>query len=100
MGAARPALGAVDASSADSEVRSVLLRARPLLEEVLSLWPAEKRPKLVLWVDLVGTEVQVKARLRDGERQVRRVKGDAAIVVELPGKATVVIALQAVRAAA
>ena len=100
MSAARPTLGAVDAWSADSEMRAVILRARPLLEEVLSLWPVGKRRELLLWIDVVGTEVQVKARLRDGERRVCRVKGDVAIVVERPGKAPVVIPLQALRAAA
>jgi hypothetical protein len=98
-----------DARPGDSEVLAAMARARPLLEEVLSLWPAEQRSKLVLWVDVAGPELGVKARLRDADategrdavaRQVHRVKRDVAIVIELEGKAPVVVPWRSLREAA
>jgi hypothetical protein len=47
----------------EPELRSLLARARPLLAEVLSVWPANKRRKLVLWVEARGAELEVNASL-------------------------------------
>jgi hypothetical protein len=95
--------------SADAAILAAMTRARPLVEEILSLWPAEMRRKLVVSIEVSSSELSVRARLRsataDGtgskvEDLVRRVRGDAAIVFERPGEVPVVVPLQAMRRAA
>jgi hypothetical protein len=98
-----------EARRGDSAILAAMARARPLLEEVLSLWPAEERSRLVLWVDVAGPALEIKARLRDGDakegrdsvaRQVHRVKRDVAVVIELEGKDPVVLPWRSLREAA
>jgi hypothetical protein len=55
-----------DPHSAQPELRRLIARARPLLAEVLSVWPPGKRRRLVLWIEASGGELEVGARLPGG----------------------------------
>jgi hypothetical protein len=70
---------------------------RPMLREVVSLWPAGQRGRLALWIrrDEAGRP-QIRARLRDHDfdlsdaaREVRRIRNDVAMVFELDSGRTV-----------
>ncbi len=79
----------------DAELRALAASARPAPEEVLSLWPASQRERLVLWIRRDGTgNAEVRARLREHDldagdlakdlaRQARRIRGDVPVVFEL-----------------
>jgi hypothetical protein len=66
---------------------------------MISLWPAERRAHLVLWIRLdEAGKPQICARLRDLDlgqlhltREVRRIRGDIPVVFELDGGRTVVV---------
>jgi hypothetical protein len=86
----------------DPEVRELGSSARHTLREVISLWPADQRKRLVVWIrrDERGAP-QIRARLRDPELDgpelapelafdLRRVRGDVPVVFELEGKTVVV----------
>jgi hypothetical protein len=99
-GAARVAL--------EDAVRVALTGKRPALEEILSLWPVDRHDRLVLWARLgPGGEVALGAHLReqpheeawarDLARDVRRIRDDIPVVVELAGAPKVVVSLRALR---
>jgi hypothetical protein len=80
-------------------LRHLAASARPTPHEVISLWPAEQRAHLVLWIRLdEAGKPQICARLRDLDlgqpdltREVRRIRGDIPVVFELDGGRTVVV---------
>jgi len=82
-------------------LRDVLSRARPLLDELPLLWHRDVRTRLVLFVraDENGA-IDVSARLREHDfdpggpelaRRVRRVRDDVPVVVEVPGTRPLVL---------
>jgi hypothetical protein len=95
----------------EDAVRAALKDRRPSLEDILSLWPQDQHDRLVLWARLGrGGEVAIGAQLRDepiegaGERcdlarDVRRIRGDIPVVVELAGAPKVVLPLRALHGA-
>ena len=81
--------------------RELVRNAQPSPAELLTLWPAELRLRLVLLVrvdESGGVEVSARLREHDFEpsapnlaRQVRRVRGDVPVVVHTPGARPVVV---------
>jgi hypothetical protein len=87
------------AGSFDREVRELVAGARPLLREVVSLWPVDGRKRLVLGLrrDESG-QPAVRARvhernqrLPEGARDVRWARGEVPLVLELTGGRTAVV---------
>lgn len=83
----------------DREVRELVAGARPLLREIISLWPVDWRKRLVLGVrrDESGRPVvrahvhERNERLPEGARDVRWARGEVPLVLELPGGRTAVV---------
>jgi hypothetical protein len=96
---ARESLVPDGAGPFDREVRELVAGARPLLREVISLWPVDWRKRLVLGVrrDESGQPVVVarvherNQRLPEGAREVRWARGEVPLVLELPGGRTAVV---------
>jgi hypothetical protein len=91
----------------EGAVRAGLVDARPSLDEILSLWPAGHHGRVVLWVR-VGTDggVTVGAHLReqaleaqppDVARDVRRIRNDVPVVLELDAVGSVVVPMRALK---
>jgi hypothetical protein len=86
------------AGSFDREVRELVAGARPLLREIISLWPVDGRKRLVLGVrrdergqPVVRACVERNQRLPEGARDVRRARGEVPLVLELTGGRTAVV---------
>ena len=87
----------------DEPIPGVLARIRPKLDEVLSLWPAERRGQLVLWAQLDARgETAVGARFREhaADRGWRdlvtalgRIRDDVPVVLELEEGRAIVLPL-------
>jgi hypothetical protein len=94
------------AGSFDREVRELVAGARPLLREIISLWPVHGRKHLVLGVrrDESGQPVvracvhERNQRLPEGARDVRRARGEVPLVLELTGGRTAVVPWRSVPA--
>jgi hypothetical protein len=79
----------------EQRVGELVARVRPSPEEVVSLWPRERRSELVVVIrvdDRGEPSIQVRLRERDGTDAVltRRVRGDVPVVLEDGGRAVVV----------
>jgi hypothetical protein len=91
----------------EEAVRRALAGARPSLEEVLSLWPADQRDRLVLWVKvgLAGNVVigahpraqPLAGAAREINRDLLRIRDDVPVVLELHDQRIVVLPLRALR---
>jgi hypothetical protein len=95
----------------DAGVRAAVSGARPSLEEMLSLWSADLHGSVVLRVRLgPGGEVVIGAHLRehadhawgggdrDVARDVRRIREDVPVVVDLEDGGAIVVPLRALTA--
>ena len=95
-----------ETASFDREVRELVAGARPLLREIISLWPVNGRKRLVLGVrrDESGQPVvracvqERNQRLPEGARDVRRARGELPLVLELAGGRTAVVPWRSVPA--
>ena len=91
----------------DEEVRAVLAGARTWLRELLSIWPVSVRHQVVLWIHSRPGDTGAGARPRaqfeeqSGEvaAQVRKIRRDTPVVIELVGGRTVVVPWRSVAAA-
>ena len=93
----------------EEAARRALSVAQPSLEEILSLWPVERRFHIVLWVKLgEAGNVVIGAHPRgqpiagappEVKRLVRRIRTDVPVVLELHDGVTVVVPLRALREA-
>ena len=94
----------------EEAARRALAGAQPSLAEILSLWPAERRLRIVLWVKLgeAGTivigahprEQPIAGAAPEVKRLVRRIRADVPVVLELPDGGTVVVPLRVLGEAA
>ena len=92
----------------EETARRPLSGAEPSLDEILSLWPADRRLPIVLWVKLgEAGNIVIGAHPRqpliagappEVKRLVRRIRSDVPVVLELPD-GTVVVPLRALREA-
>ena len=89
----------------EGAVRAGLADARPSLDEILSLWPVGHHDRVVLWARL-GTDggLAVGAQLREQAleaqppevaRDVRRIRNDVPVVLELDAVGSVVVPMRA-----
>lgn len=89
----------------ENAVRAALAGARPSLDEILSLWPAGQRDRIVLRARLgadggISTgallrEQAFEAQPPDVARDVRRIRNDVPVILELDEVGTVVIPMRA-----
>lgn len=98
--------------SAAAELLAIAAGAHPSLEEVVSLWPAGQRDRLVLWIGREANgQAHVRARLREHDldaadlavdvaRQARRIRSDVPVVFELGEGRTQVVPLASLSGAA
>ena len=82
----------------DTEVRELVTSAGRAPREVISLWPADRRRRLVVSIRRdEGRQVQVRAWIRGGDldapnaARIRAIRGDVAVVVELDSGRTVIV---------
>jgi hypothetical protein len=92
----------------EDAVRLALGGARPSLDEILSLWPVARHDRIVLWAR-VSTDgaISLGARLREqafeGQspalaRDVRRIRNDVPVVLELDNVGSVVVPMRELKA--
>ena len=91
----------------EEAARQALSGAQPSLDEILSLWPANRRTRIVLWVKLgeagnvvIGAqprEQPIAAAPPEVKRLVRRIRTDVPVVLELYDGRTAVVPLRALR---
>jgi hypothetical protein len=92
----------------EQTARLAIASAKPSPRDILSLWPSDQRERLVLWA-FVGpaNEVAIAARFRkhafDGalralSHDLRRIRGDVPVVVELHDGRTIIMPLRALSA--
>src|SRR5580658_8653278 len=88
----------------DPDVRELVAGAGRMPHEVVSLWPSRDRARVLVWIgrDETGRS-RVRARPRahdldppDLAREVRRVRGDTAVIIELGGDRKVVVPLKSI----
>lgn len=97
----------VEQLSAEEAACRALSGARPSLDEVLSLWPADRRDHIVLWVKVgYGGDLVIGAHARGqpvagaGRRvksDVRRIRDDVPVVLEFHDRDTVIVPLRTLR---
>jgi hypothetical protein len=93
--------------TSEEAARRALSGARPFLDEVLSLWPGDRRDRIVLWVRVEPAgNVEIVAHPREQrvagaapeiERDLGRIRDDVPVVLELHDGGTVVLPLRALR---
>ena len=94
----------------DDDVKGAIASVRTWLTELIALWPAHARDQIVLWVqsspgDAAGAgagarpRAQVEEQAGDVAAQVRKIRRDTPVVVELVGGRTVVIPWRSLQAA-
>jgi hypothetical protein len=91
-----------------SAVRAAVAGARPSLDDVLSLWPAGQRYRVVLRARLgadggvsIGAHLReqaVEAQAPDVARDVRRIRSDVPVVLELDEASSVVVPMRTLKA--
>ena len=97
----------------EEAARRAVSGAQPSLDEILSLWPADRHDRIVLWVKLGEAgeagergDVVIGARPREQtlagaprevKRLLQRIRTDVPVVFELHDGGTVVVPLRALR---
>jgi hypothetical protein len=91
----------------EGAVRAGLADARPSLDEILSLWPVGHHDRIVLWARLgadggiaVGAHLREEpfgARPPEVARDVRRIRNDVPVVLELDTVGSVVVPMRALK---
>jgi hypothetical protein len=91
----------------EGAVRAALAGARPSLDEILSLWPVGHHDRIVLWARLaVDGGIAVGAHLREQPfgaqtpavaRDVRRIRNDVPVILEVEAVGSVVIPMRALK---
>jgi hypothetical protein len=101
--AARVSRGLVEDAPREREAVSVAIStARPSLAEILSVWPANQRDRLVIRIKVGDTgDVSIGAQLRDREnaapelkRALRRIQDDVPVILALRDGTTEVVPLR------
>jgi hypothetical protein len=87
--------------------RLVVAGARTALDEILSLWPPAEHERIVLWASFgplgkISTGARFRRHVFDGvsrelARDLRRIRGDVPVVLELTDGSVVVVPLKAIR---
>jgi hypothetical protein len=94
----------------DDDVKGAIASVRNWLTELIALWPVHARDQIVLWVQSTPGDsahsgagarprAQVEEQAGEVAAQVRKIRRDTPVVVELVGGRTVVIPWRALRAA-
>lgn len=91
----------------EDAVRAALADARPSLDEILSLWPRNRRDRVVLWAKLgpageISLGAQLREHLVDGARsdllrEAQRIRDDVPVVIELDAGDALVVPLRALQ---
>jgi hypothetical protein len=98
---------AVHAGMIEDTVRAALAGAHPSLDEILSLWPVGRHDRIVLRARL-GTDgaISIGAHMRehafegqprDLARDVRRIRNDVPVVLELDEVGSVVVPMRTLK---
>jgi hypothetical protein len=87
----------------EGAARVAISGARPSVDEILSVWPADRRNRVVIWVKVGRAgNVVIGANLRERHventgHDLKHIRDDVPVVVEFHDRRTVVLPLRLLR---